>query len=990
MTRRQFLVKSSAVAMTLASSAGQSADAALSSTEDSPLSTLKNTFLQPALNTRPMTRWWWFGGAVTPEEITRELMLMRDAGLGGVELNPVYPLETDDPKRRIRNIPYFSPDWFDLLRHTVKETRRLGLQFDLTLGSGWPYGGPFIPVELAARKLAVVTKDVTGPADFVWDLGMEFPQGARLLPTLAVPILPSQQLDVAHSQVIAQNPAQGWKVPPGSWKIMVFADSPTLMQVKRPTLGMEGYVLDHFSRGALDLFLNAVGNRTIEELKELGLPPFQSIFCDSLEVQGADWTDDFLEEFRKRRGYDLTPYLPALWQDGGPMTPDIRHDYHQTLSELAVDNFFRPLAEWSEQHGMKARVQAHGAMGDVMQGYGLAHIPEGEHYGPGDEYRVDIAHRRLATSAGHVYQKPVISAESYTWLHAPLFTVTLEMMKAATDTQFLDGINQIVNHGYPYSPPQAGQPGWTFYASTVINHNNLWWRHYPQLARYIQRCAGMLQQGVSVNPVAVYLPLADVYAKSGAGGLQVNQALETYLGTEFVLGLRRAGYDFDFINDDALQRIAKVEAGRLVAGTGVYSAVIVPEARYMPMDSLSRLAEFVQAGGLLFFVKQTPSAAPGLVDQESQTRRLRAALHGLWGNAGARDDEFVPSGKGKVYKARDISEAIAALRERITPDYAIVLAGDSSEAARNLALESVGFVHRGNSELDFYFVSNVSDHVQDLRVQFALGHKSPQRWNPETGFIDETLVYEFGESHQTKESVTEVPLRLGAFESCFVVFSALEHRPLITRTNWPGPLRIEKAGGEIRVAGLVPQNGEYVLEDAAGNPHRFSVEDVPPPLLVPGPWRLTFDDGITISLPTLKSWTDLPERRTYSGWVVYETDIEVKGLGDNIEWALDLGTVRETAEATLNGADLGIAWKGLRLLNCRAALKPGLNHLKVEVANLWINKVSALPKRDLRALAETYGVRWSTGGTKLPPPILPSGLLGPVALVPSKHWTERF
>ena len=143
-----------------------------------------------------------------------------------------------------------------------------------------------------------------------------------------------------------------------------------------------------------------------------------------------------------------------------------------------------------------------------------------------------------------------------------------------------------------------------------------------------------------------------------------------------------------------------------------------------------------------------------------------------------------------------------------------------------------------------------------------------------------------------------------------------------------------------------------------------------------------------MSLPDLKSWTDLPERRNYSGWVTYETEIELTALGDSIEWALDLGTVHETAEATLNGINLGIAWKGLRRLNCRAALKPGLNQLRVEVANLWTNKVSALPKRDLRALAETYGVRWSAAGKN--PPILPSGLLGPVALVPSKHWTERF
>jgi glycosyl hydrolase family 106( putative alpha-L-rhamnosidase) len=996
-TRRQFLVQSSVVSAAFASATGSDlhpgdkAQALFSEqvSASNQLSALKNSFLKPAFDTRPMTRWWWFGGAVTAAEITRELTLMRDAGLRGVELQPVYPLVTDDPQLGIRNTRYFSPEWFDLLRHTVEEARRLGLQLDLTLGSGWPYGGPFIPVELAARKLQVVMRDVMGPSDFVWDLGTEFPEDARFLATLALPILPSEIADIANTRVIGQNQTARWRVPPGPWRIMIFVDCPTLMQVKRPTLGMEGYVLDHFRREALDLFLDAVGNRTLDELRALGQPPFHSVFCDSLEVEAADWTGDFLKEFRERRGYDLTPYLPALWQDAGPLTPHIRYDYHRTLSELTLNNFFRPLAEWSQQHGMTARVQAHGAMGDVMQGYGLAHIPEGEHFGSGDEYRVDIAHRRLASSAGHIYQKPVISAETYTWLHAPLFTVPLEMMKAATDAQFLDGMNQIVNHGYPYSPPQAGQPGWTFYASTVINHNNLWWRHYPQLARYIQRCAGMLLEGVSINPVAVYLPLADVYAKFGAGGLHIDEVMELHLGTELVLGLRRAGYDFDFINDDALQSIAKVKDGRLMAGTGVYSAVIVPEGQYIPLDSFYRLAEFVQAGGWLFFVKHVPSVTPGLVDQESQTRRLGAALNNLWGGTVHREGEFVPSGKGKVYKASGIPDVIRKLREGINVEFAIVRAGDNSDAARKLAVENVGFVHRRLGTLDLYFVSNVSRHGQDLRVQFAVGNKTPQRWNPETAAMQETLVYEYVEVPQTRESVTEVQFRLDPFESCFIVFTAPNNRPSVTRTNWPGPLKIEQDGGQIRVAGAVPSNGDYFLADADGKQHRFSVRDVPQSLEISGPWRLTFDDGATLTLPLLKAWTELPERRAYSGWVSYETDFKMKDLGNDIEWVVDLGAVHETAEVSLNGIRLGIAWKGLRRVYCRDALKPGLNHLKVEVANLWINRVESLPTRNLKPVAETYGIRWGLDEKNLRPPILPSGLVGPVVCVPLKRWTEQ-
>ena len=201
---------------------------------------------------------------------------------------------------------------------------------------------------------------------------------------------------------------------------------------------------------------------------------------------------------------------------------------------------------------MKARIQAHGAPGDVMQAYGRAHIPEGENIFLGDRYQVNLRHRRLASSAAHLYGKPLASSETYTWLRTPLFVTTLEQMKPATDAVLLDGLNHIVNHGYSYSPPQAGEPGWSFYASTEANHTNTWWRHYPHLARYIQRTCALLQTGVAVNPVAVYLPVGDLFAQFGAGSLHIDVEAEGLLDAGLLMGLRHAGYDFDMIHDHAL------------------------------------------------------------------------------------------------------------------------------------------------------------------------------------------------------------------------------------------------------------------------------------------------------------------------------------------------------------------------------------------------------------------------------------------------------
>ena len=318
LSRRQFLIKSSAVGLALganpsveARSSAPAENAAANSPGDE-LAALAEGFLKPDFSTRPMTRWWWFGGAVAPEEITRELTLMRDAGLRGAEIQPVYPVEVDDPQRGIRNTRYFSPEWFELLRHAAREAQRLGMQLDFTLASGWPFGGPFIPVRLAARKLRVFTQDVAGPREVRWDYGNLLPDDSRFLATLMAPFSSSLQVDLSKVQPVSPGQRFRLQVPSGSWRVMTFFDCPTLMQVKRPTIGMEGNVLDHFNREALDLFLNAVGNRTFDELKDVPSPPFHSVFCDSLEVEGADWTSNLLKEFRALRGYDLTPYLPAL------------------------------------------------------------------------------------------------------------------------------------------------------------------------------------------------------------------------------------------------------------------------------------------------------------------------------------------------------------------------------------------------------------------------------------------------------------------------------------------------------------------------------------------------------------------------------------------------------------------------------------------------------------------------------------------------------
>jgi hypothetical protein len=361
-------------------------------------------------------------------------------------------------------------------------------------------------------------------------------------------------------------------------------------------------------------------------------------------------------------------------------------------------------------------------------------------------------------------------------------------------------------------------------------------------------------------------------------------------------------------------------------------------------------------------------------------------LKTLWGGKPPQAEVVETYGKGKTVLCHDRSSALARLRVVLLPDFEILQTGESSDSERRRARESVGFLHRRSDDVDLYFISNISSYFQDLRVQFSVGHKIPQRWNPESGEIDNTMVFSHATRADSSSPVTEVQVHLAPFESCFVLFSPTGDGPTITDTNWPGPLRIEKVGDRTQVTGLIPRNGMYFLTDAAGKTHRFEVKGIPEPISLNGPWHLTLRDNSALALTQLHSWNELPEGKDYSGWAVYEADFELTGLGEQLEWELDLGTVHETAEVALNGIPLGSAWKGSRILACRNALKAGTNHLKVEVGNLWIHHVQSLPKPDRKALAETFGIRWGTYGEVKPARIPPSGLLGPLQLVPRKRW----
>ncbi|MBV9240741.1 MAG: glycoside hydrolase, partial [Acidobacteria bacterium] len=372
------------------------------------ISDLQRSFQQPPPDARIMMRWWWFGPAVTKPEIERELRVMKEGGIGGVEVQPVYPLLPDDEKAGIKNLPYLSDEFLDALKFAAQKAKELGMRFDLTLGSGWSFGGARTPIDQAAGQLRVERMKVEPNTTRV-------PLPA-LIPAEKLLAVFAKNSQTTNSDRFDDRVDIGWYAVnnihddafwlPSSTRptdVMVFISGKSGMQVKRPAFGAEGYVLNHLDKPSAEGYLHNTGDRLFQAFDKATIP--YSIFSDSLEVYNQDWTDDFLAEFQRRRGYDLKPFLPALVTDFGPPTADIRYDWGRTITELFNDNFMVPVEAWAKQHNTKFRAQVYGLPPAAISSNRFADISDGE----GAQWKV-VRAARWASSANHAYGRKVTSS----------------------------------------------------------------------------------------------------------------------------------------------------------------------------------------------------------------------------------------------------------------------------------------------------------------------------------------------------------------------------------------------------------------------------------------------------------------------------------------------------------------------------------------------------------------------------------------------------
>lgn len=380
-----------------------------------------------------MMPWWWFGPSITRAEIESEMLRMKEGGIGGFEIATVYPMAVDDPARGIRNYEYLSPEFLDRIGFAARKARELGLRMDVTLGSGWSFGGPHITPDLASTRLRSDRREITPD---ILRVARPVPYEHEQLIAAFIGRGAVREVD-ANSFVPLDLSGDGPIALPrgaGPRTLLFYFSSRTGQVIKRAALGAEGYVLDHYSRDAIDTHLREVGDKLVAAAGPGGI---HAIFCDSLEVYDADWTSDMLDQFQKRRGYDLRPLLPFIEFGADERAQQVRRDVGRTLTELYEERFLRPIQDWSRKHNVLFRMQAYGQPPTALASHRSVDLIDGE----GFEWRT-LSRARWASSAAHVFGRAVTASETWTWVHSPAFvtcpTSPIGTLPLATPTATFD------------------------------------------------------------------------------------------------------------------------------------------------------------------------------------------------------------------------------------------------------------------------------------------------------------------------------------------------------------------------------------------------------------------------------------------------------------------------------------------------------------------------------------------------------------------------
>lgn len=623
---------------------------------------------------KPWTRWWWMGSAVDKPNIKSSLIDFHKAGIGGVEITPIYGVKGQEDNF----IDYLSPKWVDMLNYTITVADSLDMQVDMVLGTGWPYGGPQVTANNAATKLLVETYEVKKDETFNKEIIAQNDKNKDIAQLLNVLAYGSDSSYVDLTSNLKGNHLE-WKATNTNYTIYAVFAGKTGQQVKRAAPGGSGFTLDHYSSEALFTYTEPF-NKALKGFEGR----LRAIFNDSYEVYGTDFTPLFFGEFESRRGYDLRPYLPQLLDNEDTEIGNrIKSDYRETISDLLLNKFDIPWTNWAHFKNFKTKLQAHGSPGNLIDLYASADIPECETFGsmpydiPGfrreqediREGDADPVMLKFSSSATHISGKPLTSSETFTWLRDH-FKTALSQCKPEVEDLFLNGINHVFLHGSTYSPKQAEWPGWKFYASVNFNPTNTIWEDVPSLFSYIANCQSMLQSGKPDNETLLYWPIYDTWGKNLGGNLffqfKIHSLDEWLHDTPFYNTTKKLmdnGYGVDFISDNFIAQ-ATFKDGLIMLPGGNYKSLVIPNCEKMPMATLEKLIALKKSGAPIIF-EGLPNSVPGFYNYEAKNSKLSQVISENSGLLSLTSNVFKDLETAKVYPETLVKTGLKFIKRAI-------------------------------------------------------------------------------------------------------------------------------------------------------------------------------------------------------------------------------------------------------------------------------------------------------------------------------------
>lgn len=693
---------------------------------------------------------------------------------------------------------------------------------------------------------------------------------------IANSIDPEKVIDV--TQYLSPDGTFRWKVPAGEWKVMRLGYSLTGSKNRPAIEAGSGYEVDKLSREHTLSYIKSYTDPVLKELGPLYGKSLQGVMLDSWEAGMQNWTDNILQEFKSRRGYDLTPFLPCLTGyvvGSGEISDRVLWDFRRTLADMFAANHYAVLTDYLNKQGIKTYGEASGVSLEILEDALLCKkyvdYPMGEFWyralHPGMMYYQDI---RGAASASHVYDKNIVAAESFTGggFESP-FT-----LKKIGDYWFAQGVNRIVFHTSAHQPLDS-KPGNTM-VGTHINRNITWAEQAGPFMTYLARNSFMLQQG---RPVADIAYLLDEGAPStmpiwGAG---INPAPPE-------------GYDYDYINADVLiNRLSAGPDGRLTLPGGVsYAVLVLPQTDQMTIPVLLKIKELVLNGATVLGPK--PSRTPGLSGYPDSEWRLKEIATDLWGDLDGISRTRRSYGKGMIAWGIPVKEAFNLTKTE--PDFLY---------GKPLGSE-VNWVHRKTTDDDIYYIVNASDDHQDLKLSFRIAGKEPALWDPADGSIKSL-------NSESASGRTIVHLNLAERESCFIVFRNPEKSS--------GHIAISESVSEEKLEITGPWQVAFGL--GLGAPERITVDTLKS-------WTLSKEEGV----------------KYFSGPARYSITVKVPGkfIQENARYILDLGKVGDMASVAVNGKECGFLWKAPFVTDITGKLQKGSNFIGIEVTNEWTNRLA--------------------------------------------------